>query len=137
VIQYFSDRVAVMYLGKIAEVGTVEQLYQNARHPYTVALLSAIPEADPRRKKKRLVLKGDVPSPAAPPSGCRFHTRCWLREKLGNPERCVTEEPQLRVLESGHQSACHFAEDVSDRTVSQVVQTQDVIDTAVAADVTA
>ncbi len=134
VIQYFSDRVAVMYLGKIAEVGTVEQLYQNARHPYTVALLSAIPEADPRRKKKRLVLKGDVPSPAAPPSGCRFHTRCWLREKLGNPERCVTEEPQLRVLETGHQTACHFAEDVSDRAVSQVVQTQDVLATAVADD---
>jgi oligopeptide transport system ATP-binding protein len=135
VIQYFSDRVGVMYLGKIVEVGTVEQLYQNARHPYTVALLSAIPEADPRRRKKRLVLKGDVPSPAAPPSGCHFHTRCWLREKLGNPERCVTEEPQLRVLESGHQTACHFAEDVSDQAVNQVVQTQDVIDTAIAADV--
>jgi oligopeptide/dipeptide ABC transporter ATP-binding protein len=132
VIQYLSDRVAVMYLGKIAEVGTVEQLYQNARHPYTVALLSAIPEADPRRRKKRLVLKGDVPSPAAPPSGCRFHTRCWLREKLGNPERCVTEEPQLRVLETGHETACHFAEDVSDRTVEQVVEVQSVVDTAVA-----
>jgi oligopeptide transport system ATP-binding protein len=132
VIQYLSDRVAVMYLGKIAEVGTVEQLYQNARHPYTVALLSAIPEADPRRRKKRLVLKGDVPSPAAPPSGCRFHTRCWLREKLGNPERCATEEPQLRVLETGHETACHFAEDVSDRTVEQVVEVQSVVDTAVA-----
>jgi oligopeptide transport system ATP-binding protein len=132
VIQYFSDRVGVMYLGRIVEVGTVEQLYQNARHPYTVALLSAIPEADPRRRKKRLVLKGDVPSPAAPPSGCRFHTRCWLREKLGNPERCVTEEPQLRVLEVGHTTACHFAEDVSEQTVDQVVQTQSVVDTAVA-----
>jgi oligopeptide/dipeptide ABC transporter ATP-binding protein len=132
VIQYFSDRVAVMYLGRIAEVGSVEQLYQNARHPYTVALLSAIPEADPRRRKKRLVLKGDVPSPAAPPSGCRFHTRCWLREKLGNPEICVTTEPQLRVLETGHTSACHFAEDVSDRTVDQVVATQSVLETAVA-----
>jgi oligopeptide transport system ATP-binding protein len=132
VIQYFSDRVAVMYLGKIVEVSSVEQLYQNARHPYTVALLSAIPEADPRRRKKRLVLKGDVPSPAAPPSGCRFHTRCWLREKLGNPERCSTEEPQLRVLETGHTSACHFAEDVSEKAVDQVVATQSVVDTAVA-----
>ena len=132
VIQYFSDRVAVMYLGKIVEVGSVERLYENARHPYTVALLSAIPDADPRRRKKRLVLKGDVPSPAAPPSGCRFHTRCWLREKLGNPERCSTEEPQLRVLETGHTSACHFAEDVSDQTVSQVVATQSVLETAVA-----
>jgi oligopeptide/dipeptide ABC transporter ATP-binding protein len=135
VIQYFSDRVAVMYLGKFAEVGTVEQLYQNARHPYTVALLSAIPDADPRRRKKRLVLKGDVPSPAAPPPGCRFHTRCWLREKLGNPERCVTEEPQLRALEPGHLTACHFAEDVSEQTVAQVVKVQSVVDTAVAADV--
>ncbi|HEX3427808.1 MAG TPA: oligopeptide/dipeptide ABC transporter ATP-binding protein [Candidatus Limnocylindrales bacterium] len=132
VIQYFSDRVGVMYLGRIVEVGTVEQLYKDARHPYTVALLSAIPEPDPRRRKKRLVLKGDVPSPAAPPSGCRFHTRCWLREKLGNPERCVTEEPQLRVLDAGHQTACHFAEDVSDQTVSQVVETQSVVETAVA-----
>jgi peptide/nickel transport system ATP-binding protein len=132
VIQYFSDRVAVMYLGRIAEVGSVEQLYQNARHPYTVALLSAIPDADPRRRKKRLVLKGDVPSPAAPPSGCRFHTRCWLREKLGNPEICVTTEPQLRVLETGHTSACHFAEDVSEKTVDQVVATQSVLETAVA-----
>ena len=132
VIQYFSDRVGVMYLGKIVEVGTVEQLYQDARHPYTVALLSAIPEADPRRKKKRLVLKGDVPSPAAPPSGCRFHTRCWLREKLGNPERCSTEEPELRVLQPGHMTACHFAEEVSDRVVDQVAAKQSVLDTAVA-----
>ena len=132
VIQYFSDRVAVMYLGKIVEVGSVERLYENARHPYTVALLSAIPDADPRRRKKRLVLKGDVPSPAAPPSGCRFHTRCWLREKLGNPGRCSTEEPQLRVLETGHTSACHFAEDVSEQAVSQVVATQSVVETAVA-----
>ena len=105
-----------MYLGKIVEVGAVEQLYRDPRHPYTVALLSAIPDPDPRRRKKRLVLKGDVPSPAAPPSGCRFHTRCWLREKLGNPERCVTEEPQLRPIdEAGHRTACHFAEEISDR----------------------
>ncbi len=89
VVQYFSDRVGVMYLGKLVEVGSVEQLYANPRHPYTVALLSAIPSADPRQRKKRLVLTGDVPSPAAPPSGCRFHTRCWLRERLGNPENCV------------------------------------------------
>ena len=98
VVQYFSDRVGVMYLGRLVEVGSVEQLYANPRHPYTVALLSAIPSPDPRQRKKRLVLTGDVPSPAAPPSGCRFHTRCWLRERLGNPENCVTEEPQLRGL---------------------------------------
>ncbi len=114
VVQYFSDRVGVMYLGKIVEVGTVDQLYADPRHPYTVALLSAIPEADPRRRHKRLVLKGDVPSPAAPPSGCRFHTRCWLRERLGNPERCVTEDPELRTfVQEGHRVACHFAEDIS------------------------
>ncbi len=132
VVQYFSDRVGVMYLGKLVEEGAVEQLYRDPRHPYTVALLSAIPNADPRRRKKRLVLKGDVPSPAAPPSGCRFHTRCWLREKLGNPEICVTEEPPLMPIEPGHRTACHFADDVSDRTVAQVVATQSVVDTAVA-----
>ena len=133
VVQYFSDRVGVMYLGKLVEEGAVEQLYRNPRHPYTVALLSAIPDADPRRRKKRLVLKGDVPSPAAPPSGCRFHTRCWLYEKLGNPERCVTEEPLLRSIgESGHQTACHYAEEVSETVVESVAATQSAIETAVA-----
>jgi len=120
VVQYFSDRVGVMYLGKIVEVGTVEQLYANPRHPYTVALLSAIPEANPRLKKKRLVLRGDVPSPAAPPSGCRFHTRCWLRERLGNPENCSTVEPELQVFgEQGHRVACHWADEISQGTVAQ------------------
>jgi oligopeptide/dipeptide ABC transporter ATP-binding protein len=132
VVQYLSDRVGVMYLGRIAELGAVEQLYKDPRHPYTVALLSAIPDPDPRRRRKRLVLKGDVPSPAAPPAGCRFHTRCWLREKLGNPERCVAEEPQLRDMGGGHQTACHFAEEISTETVSAVVETQSVLDTAVA-----
>ena len=122
VVQYFSDRVGVMYLGRIAEVGSVDQLYRDPRHPYTVALLSAIPEPDPRRRKSRLVLKGDVPSPAAPPSGCRFHTRCWLREQLGNPENCSTVEPQLRTFgEQGHQVACHWAESISTTTVSEAV----------------
>ena len=122
VVQYFSDRVGVMYLGKMAEIGTVEDLYRDPRHPYTVALLSAIPEPDPRRRKSRLVLKGDVPSPAAPPSGCRFHTRCWLRERLGNPENCSTIEPPLRTFgNQGHQVACHWAEDLNSTTVSQAV----------------
>ena len=133
VVQSFSDRVGVMYLGKIAELGSVEQLYRDPRHPYTVALLSAIPEPDPRRRKKRLVLKGDVPSPAAPPSGCRFHTRCWLRERLGNPENCVTEEPPLRPIGTdGHRSACHWAEEISQQKVEQVAAKQDVLETAVA-----
>ena len=132
VVQYFSDQVAVMYLGRIVELGTVEELYKDPRHPYTVALLSAIPDPNPRQRTKRLVLKGDVPSPAAPPSGCRFHTRCWLREKLGNPERCSTEEPALRDFGGGHQTACHFAEEISSETVSAAVETQSAVDTAVA-----
>jgi oligopeptide/dipeptide ABC transporter ATP-binding protein len=136
VVQYFSDRVGVMYLGKVVELGTVEQLYRDPRHPYTVALLSAIPEPDPRRRKKRLVLKGDVPSPAAPPSGCRFHTRCWLRERLGNPERCATEEPALRSVGTGggHRAACHYAEEINQEKVEQVAESQDVLETAVAAE---
>jgi oligopeptide transport system ATP-binding protein len=132
VVQYFSDRVGVMYLGRIAELGSVAQLYKDPRHPYTVALLSAIPNPNPRRRKKRLVLKGDVPSPAAPPSGCRFHTRCWLREQLGNPIRCSTEEPQLRDLGGGHQTACHFAEQISTDGVAAAVDKQSVVETAVA-----
>lgn len=132
VVQYFSDRVAVMYLGRIVELGSVEQLYRDPRHPYTVALLSAIPLPDPRRRRRRLVLKGDVPSPAAPPAGCRFHTRCWLREQLGNPERCVTEDPALRPLSPGHSAACHFAEEISTQTVEQVTAQQSAVMTAVA-----
>jgi peptide/nickel transport system ATP-binding protein len=131
VVEYFSDRIAVMYLGKIAELGTVEELYRNPRHPYTVALLSAIPLADPRKRRRRLVLKGDVPSPAAPPSGCRFHTRCWLRERLGNPERCATEDPALRPIGAeGHAAACHFAEEISETAVQETVEVQSVVETA-------
>jgi peptide/nickel transport system ATP-binding protein len=118
VVQYISDRVGVMYLGKLVELASVDGLYANPRHPYTVALLSAVPEPDPRRRKKRIVLKGDLPSPAAPPSGCRFHTRCWLREQLGNPENCVTDDPEFRVIASGHRVACHWAEKISAGTVA-------------------
>ena len=113
VIQYISDRVGVMYLGKLVEVAGVDQLYANPRHPYSVALLSAVPDPNPRLRKRRIVLKGDVPSPATPPSGCRFHTRCWLREQLGRPEACERQVPELRVLETGHEVSCHFAEQVS------------------------
>ena len=73
-----------------------------------------------------------MPSPAAPPSGCRFHTRCWLRERLGNPERCVTEDPQLRDIGAGHTSACHFAEEISSATVTEAVERQSAVETAVA-----
>jgi oligopeptide/dipeptide ABC transporter ATP-binding protein len=123
VVQYISDRVGVMYLGKMAELAGVDSLYADPRHPYTVALLSAVPEPDPRRRKKRIVLKGDLPSPAAPPSGCRFHTRCWLREQLGDPENCETEEPAFRTIASGHQVACHWAEEISPQRVSKAAAT--------------
>jgi oligopeptide/dipeptide ABC transporter ATP-binding protein len=113
VVEHISDRVGVMYLGKLVELAPVDSIYQEPAHPYTVALLSAVPNTDPRRRKKRIVLKGDVPSPAAPPPGCRFHTRCWLRERLGNPERCETEEPELREIRPGQMAACHYAEEVT------------------------
>ena len=121
VIEYVCDRVGVMYLGKLVELADVEVLYRQPRHPYTIALLSAVPNPDPRVRKKRLVLAGDVPSPANPPSGCRFHTRCWLREKLGNPENCVTEEPAFRDIGSGHRVACHWTDEITDATVAQFV----------------
>ncbi len=121
VVQYISDRVGVMYLGKLVELADVAQLYVQPRHPYTVALLSAVPVPDPRVRKKRLVLRGDVPSPAAPPSGCRFHTRCWLREQLGNPENCTTLDPEFRDIGDGHRVACHWAEKVPASVVASAL----------------
>ena len=132
VIQYVSDRVGVMYLGQIVETGDVEALYREPRHPYTVALLSAIPNADPRNRRRRLVRKGDVPSPVNPPSGCHFHTRCWLREQLGNPEECVASEPALREVAPGHVAKCHFAEQVSTAKATEFARQQP---TVVAAEV--
>ena len=116
VVRHISDRIAVMYLGRIVELASSRDLNREPLHPYTVALLSAIPIPDPaiEARRRRIILRGDVPSPAAPPSGCRFHTRCWLRERLGNPERCTTEEPELRTLATGHEVSCHFAEEVAD-----------------------
>ncbi len=121
VVRHIADRVAVMYLGKIVELATSEELYRRPLHPYTTALLSAVPVPDARIEKarRRIVLKGDIPSPANPPSGCRFHTRCWLRERLGNPEICVTTEPLLEhaegtTTELQHVAACHFAKELAD-----------------------
>jgi oligopeptide transport system ATP-binding protein len=113
VVRHISDRVGVMYLGKIVEVGPPDLLYAGPGHPYTRALLSAVPIPDPKteRRRKRVILTGDVPSPVNPPPGCRFHTRCWLYERLGRPEVCRTEEPPLRIVQPAHQAACHFAED--------------------------
>jgi oligopeptide/dipeptide ABC transporter ATP-binding protein len=121
VVRHISDRIAVMYLGKIVEVAGSRDLYERPLHPYSVALLSAVPIPDPavEGRRRRIILTGDVPSPSNPPSGCRFHTRCWLRERLGNPERCVAEDPALREMATNHQVACHFAEEV-DGTAEQV-----------------
>jgi oligopeptide/dipeptide ABC transporter ATP-binding protein len=103
-----------MYLGRVVEIAGSRDLNLKPLHPYTVALLSAVPIPDPviEGRRRRIILKGDVPSPVNPPSGCRFHTRCWLRERLGKPEICTTEDPVLRVLDSRHEVACHFAEQV-------------------------
>jgi oligopeptide transport system ATP-binding protein len=112
-VGYISDRVAVMYLGKLVELAERDELYDNPRHPYTQALFSAIPIPDPpsEARRKRIILTGDVPSPVDPPSGCRFHPRCFLRERLGKPEICSTQEPQLTEHFPQHRVACHFASD--------------------------
>ena len=107
VVEHISNRVAVMYLGKIVELAPSGELYRDPRHPYTVSLLSAIPSHDPDTKKARIVLKGDVPNPANPPTGCRFHPRCFMAQPV-----CSIDEPPLREITPGHWSACHFAESV-------------------------
>jgi len=115
VVRHISDRIAVMYLGEVVELSPSHELYTRPIHPYTCALVSAVPIPDPKieTRRRRMILRGDVPSPASPPSGCRFHTRCWLRRELGNPERCVEERPGLRQVNPGHGVACHFAEELA------------------------
>ena len=105
VVEHVSRRVAVMYLGRVVELASSEQIYESPRHPYTKALLSAAPEPDPKAYKKRLILQGDVPSPLDPPTGCAFHPRCPIAEK----GLCDREVPALRVIEAGHEVACHLA----------------------------
>jgi len=110
VVRHISDRIIVMYLGRIVEIADKKSLFDNQQHPYTKALLSAIPVVDPTKKKDRIILKGDVPSPIDPPSGCRFHTRCPFAT-----EKCKQEVPELRTTDfmaEGHQVACHYVEEI-------------------------
>jgi oligopeptide/dipeptide ABC transporter ATP-binding protein len=144
-VRHISRRVAVMYLGRIFEIGASSSVYEAPLHPYTVALLSAAPVPDPavESRRRRIILTGDVPSPLAPPPGCRFHTRCWLRERLGRPEICERTEPMLqeatprlreaaagqeaaaghREAPAGHQVACHFIAEVANSTERRLAVT--------------
>ncbi|MFJ2294446.1 ABC transporter ATP-binding protein [Streptomyces sp. NPDC087894] len=125
VIRHVSDRIAVMYLGKIVELADRTSLYEAPMHPYTKALMSAVPVPDPRRrgaKSDRILLKGDVPSPISPPSGCRFHTRCWKATQV-----CKTTEPPLLQLKTGHQVACHHPENGEDQAPGDAPLVADVI----------
>ena len=117
VVRHIANRIAVMYLGKIVEVAPSADLCQEPLHPYTIALMSAVPVPDARveRARQRIILPGDIPSPADPPTGCRFHPRCWLRERLGGPQLCVASEPELaaRALPQDDRAvACHFVSEV-------------------------
>jgi oligopeptide/dipeptide ABC transporter ATP-binding protein len=107
IVQYICDRVAVMYLGRIVELAEAPALYASPKHPYTQALLSAVPTPDPQTKRKRIILEGDVPSPIKPPPGCAFHPRCPVKDK---PQACFTELPRLEKKSNGSYAACHVAE---------------------------
>jgi peptide/nickel transport system ATP-binding protein/oligopeptide transport system ATP-binding protein len=105
----FADRVAVVYLGRIVEVGPADSVIRRPLHPYTRSLVSVIPIPAPRVARRQLVLRGETPTPTAIPAGCRFAPRCWLRERLGNPDVCTSLDPALVAIEADHEAACHFA----------------------------
>ncbi|MGW0230681.1 ABC transporter ATP-binding protein [Actinopolymorpha singaporensis] len=117
VVEHISDRVAVMYVGKVVEVGTTDQLFYNPKMPYTEALLSSLPQPDPRKRTRPTLLTGDVPSPANPPSGCYFHTRCPYAQDI-----CRTEEPPLRDTGDNHMAACHFSDTLELKGASRLTE---------------
>jgi len=114
VVYHISDRIAVMYVGKIVEIGKAEEVYHRPGHPYTEALVSAVPVIDPDVKPERILLEGDVPNPANPPSGCTFHPRCRYAKKI-----CGKKEPPLEDIGDGHYVACHFASKLSLKGIRQ------------------
>jgi oligopeptide/dipeptide ABC transporter ATP-binding protein len=121
VVEYISDRVAVMYLGEIVELATSRELYAHPLHPYTHALLSSVPSIDPTRRRKRILLQGDVPSPVNPPSGCRFHPRCPLAMDV-----CRREEPRELKLD-GHRVRCHAVEQALNEGVGAAAEVSQLV----------
>jgi oligopeptide/dipeptide ABC transporter ATP-binding protein len=116
VVGYLADRTGVMYLGRIVEEGSASVVFASPKHPYTRALLDAAPRVSSSNGAERIVIRGDVPSPRSLPVGCAFHNRCWLYERLGRPEKCRAEDPELGETAMGHRSACHYADRIAEET---------------------